>query len=176
MGKRSDFERRERDFYKTPLSAVKPLIDFIGYEFTYAEPCAGDMALCKHIDVLTDSGAILTRASDIHPMDDAVEVDDARYVNIPPNSDYIITNPPWDRKLLHPMIENFKKQKPTWLLFDTNWMFTKQAGPYLRYCDTILTVGRIKWIEGSKHTGKDDCAWYLFTDAEVPNTKFYGRR
>lgn len=29
----------------------------------------------------------------------------------------------------------------------------------------IVSVGRVKWIEDSPHTGKDDCAWYMF-DAE----------
>ncbi len=25
-----------------------------------------------------------------------------------------------------------------------------------------LPIGRVKWIEGSKHTGKDNTCWYLF--------------
>ena len=48
MGKRSDFERKPRDFYPTPMEAVKPLIPHMPRKFTFAEPCAGDGALCRH--------------------------------------------------------------------------------------------------------------------------------
>ena len=46
MGKRSNFERREADFYPTPRAAVLPLIPHLrgsGIR-TFAEPCAGDGA------------------------------------------------------------------------------------------------------------------------------------
>ena len=42
-------------------------------------------------------------------------------------ADMIITNPPWDTKILHPMIEHFRSQNTTWLLFDADWMHTKQS-------------------------------------------------
>jgi hypothetical protein len=38
-----------------------------------------------------------------------------------------ITNPPWDRKVLHPLIEHLSSIAPTWLLFDADWMHTKQS-------------------------------------------------
>ena len=50
MGKRSNFERREADFYPTPRAAVVPLIPYLlgsGIR-TFAEPCAGDGALVRH--------------------------------------------------------------------------------------------------------------------------------
>ena len=87
-------------------------------------------------------------------------------------SDYVITNPPWDRKILHPMIEYFAPRIQTWLLFDADWMHTKQSVPYMKMCSKIVSVGRIKWF--GNMTGKDNCAWYLF-DKEVNNTIFYGR-
>ena len=40
MGKRSDYERVERDFYPTPWQAVEPLIPHLPKEFVFAEPCA----------------------------------------------------------------------------------------------------------------------------------------
>ena len=70
------------------------------------------------------------------------------------------------------MIEHLSKQKPTWLLFDADWMHTKQSIPYLRYLHKLVSVGRIKWF--GNMTGKDNCAWYLF-DREANNTIFYGR-
>jgi hypothetical protein len=54
MGKRSDFERREADFYPTPRAGVVPLIPYLrgsGIR-TFAEPCAGDGALVRHLESL----------------------------------------------------------------------------------------------------------------------------
>ena len=175
MGKRSDYVRRERDFYPTPIEAVIPLMAHLPESFTFAEPCAGDARLALHIDTLTNSKAIPTLLSDIEPQDDGVEKIDAFDFVAPSNTDYIITNPPWDRKLLHPMIDRFAAQCPTWLLFDANWMFTKQARNYLPMCQTIVTIGRVKWIEDSKSSGKDDSCWYLFDKKFTGNTTFFGR-
>ena len=176
MGKRSNYVRRERDWYPTPIEAVIPLMAYLPESFTFAEPCAGDARLALHIDTLTDSKAIPTLLSDIEPQDDGVEKIDAFDFVAPSNTDYIITNPPWDRKLLHPMIDRFASQRPTWLLFDANWMFTKQAKDYLPYCEKIVTIGRVKWIEDSKGSGKDDSCWYLFDKNFTGNTTFFGRR
>jgi len=85
-------------------------------------------------------------------------------------SHFFMTNPPWSREILHPIIENLRSQAPTWLLFDSDWMFTAQSNPYMKYCEVVLPVGRLKWIPGSKHTGKDNCAWYLFVDHKTPCT------
>jgi len=60
------------------------------------------------------------------------------------------------------------------LLFYADWMHTKQSIPYMPYCHKIVSVGRVKWIPGSKSVGKDNCAWYLF-DKHEAETIFYGR-
>ena len=39
----------------------------------------------------------------------------------------------------------------------------------------IVSIGRVKWIENSKSTGKDNCCWYLFDAKYDGETKFYGR-
>lgn len=49
MGKRSDFERIARDFYRMPFAAVPPLIPFLRGVSTFAEPCCGDRALVCHL-------------------------------------------------------------------------------------------------------------------------------
>jgi len=59
--------------------------------------------------------------------------------------------------------------------FDADWMHTKQAAPYLKHCAMIVSVGRVRWIKGSKQDGKDNCAWYLFVDEETDGTAFIGR-
>ena len=50
MGKRSDFERKPRDFYPTPIEAVYPLLEHLEENFLFAEPCAGDGALINHLE------------------------------------------------------------------------------------------------------------------------------
>ena len=158
MGKRSNFERRERDFYPTPYEAVVPLLPHLKPRARFCEPCAGDGALVDH---LTKHGFVCARARDIEPRRSDIDRKDA-LTTLTGNIDYFITNPPWDRKILHPLITFLSNQHPTWLLFDADWMHTKQAAELMRRCVKIVSVGRVKWIPNSKMTGKDNCCWYLF--------------
>ena len=93
MGKRSNFERREQDFYPTPESAVLPLLPHLAPNTLYAEPCAGDGAL---IDVLSNHGHICALASDFEPRRDGIEKRDALTTTLA-SIDCVITNPPWDQ-------------------------------------------------------------------------------
>ena len=90
-------------------------------------------------------------------------------------ADCFITNPPWNRKILHPLIEHLSNIAPTWLLFDADWMHTKQSIPYLTRLKKVVSIGRVKWIEDSKMTGKDNSCWYLFDSQETNKVLFYGR-
>ncbi len=179
MGKRSDFERVPRDYYPTPLAAVEPLIPHLPYVFDYVEPCAGDRRLIEHINELTDGHGECLYACDISPRHPDVFAFDALTLDVGGRGviDYCITNPPWDRKILHPLMEHWMQQCPTWLLFDADWMHTKQSALYMTYCTKVVSVGRVKWIEGSKSVGKDNCAWYCFDAYASPTmaTEFYGR-
>jgi hypothetical protein len=65
--------------------------------------------------------------------------------------------------------------RPTWLLFDADWVHTKQAAPYLSRLRKIVAIGRVKCIPDSPHTGKDNCAWHLFTPPSDQPTEFWGR-
>lgn len=87
----------------------------------------------------------------------------------------IITNPPWDRKILHPMIEHFTNYTNCWLLFDADWPHTKQSNKYIKKLNKIVSIGRVKWIPDSKMTGKDNCCWYYFTKENSNDVTFYGR-
>lgn len=154
MGKRSKFKRIDKDAYMTIESrAVLPLVNYHGNgDVRYYEPCVGDRSLVK---LLSTSSFVCNGHSDLEK--------DARVTQYElSNVDCFITNPPWSRKLLHPIIDNLRVQRPTWLLFDADWMHTQQAKPYLEYCKTIISVGRLIWIPGTTMTGKDNCAWYLF--------------
>ena len=179
MGKRSNFERVERDYYPTPYEAVVPLLEHLGTGLRFIEPCAGDGRLIDHLE---RHGNECVLSIDIEPRREDIckgfagdvydWVVDGDYGHI----DYIITNPPWRRGILHNLIHKFTIVAPTWLLFDADWMHTKQAAPYLPKLAKIVSVGRVKWIEGSKMTGKDNCCWYLFTDVPNNHTQFYGRK
>ena len=173
MGKRSNFKRVERDFYPTPEAAVLPLLPHLAGNTRFVEPCAGDGALVRHLET---SGHVCAHACDIEPQEEWIAKQDSLQVAFPlRRGDYIITNPPWDRKILHPMIEHFSGIRPTWLLFDADWMHTKQSAYFMPWCRAIVSVGRVKWIPDSKMTGKDNCAWYLFDRHTIRPTAFYGR-
>ena len=50
MGKRSNFERRDKDKYYTPRAAVEPLLPHLKPNSTFFEPCAGNGALIEHLE------------------------------------------------------------------------------------------------------------------------------
>jgi hypothetical protein len=172
--KGGNFTRNPRDFYPTPLSAAEPLFNHLPLEgFTFAEPCAGDRALINHFESI---GGYCVWASDIEPQREGIKTLDFNDLTSEDiaAADYIITNPPWDRKILHPMIEHFSQMKPTWLLFDADWMHTKQSAPYISYLSRMVSVGRVKWF--GNMSGKDNCVWYLFDKSYEQPTIFLGRK
>jgi hypothetical protein len=170
MGKRSDFERKPRDFYPTPMEAVEPLLPHLPEDFLFAEPCAGDGTLIKHLE----TKGVCMWASDIEPQAEGIHKTSYDKLGFDEfiESDYIITNPPWDRTILHPMIQFFALKQTTWLLFDADWMHTKQSREFMPLCNKVVSVGRIKWF--GNMTGKDNCAWYQFCPNFGP-TEFIGR-
>jgi hypothetical protein len=153
MGKRSNFKRREADFYPTPRAAVIPLIPHLRGIRNFAEPCAGDGALVRH---LQGFGLRCVYSGDIRTGRDAFAVDSYGV------ADAIITNPPYTRDLMHRLIAHFQSIAPTWLLLEMDWASTRQAAPFMPSCSDIVAIGRVKWIEGSKHTGKDNYGWFRF--------------
>ena len=140
------------------------------------EPCAGDGTLVDHLE---KNNMKCVFKSDIEPQREDIKKQDAMDLHFfhVMETDLIITNPPWDRKILHPLLLHLMEVGvPTWLLFDADWMHTKQSVDYLPYLRKIVSVGRVKWIADSQNTGKDNCCWYYFdkfTKGLTP--KFYGR-
>lgn len=180
MGKRSDgrFERMKADLYRTwNPRAVAPLLPHLPRHTRFIEPCAGHADLIKHLE---RAGHQCVGAFDETPHENDwgnIAKADARELTIAGHyylADMFITNPPWTRELLHAIILNLYWQKPTWLLYDADWAHTEQARPYMPLCKRIVSVGRLKWIEGTKHQGVDNAAWYLF-DRPAGVTEFIGR-
>jgi hypothetical protein len=173
VGKRSDFERVMRDFYPTPVEAVRPLLPHLPPNVRFCEPCAGNGALIDH---LTAAGHYCGYAFDIDPQRSDIGRGDATMPSAAYGEpDYFITNPPWTREVLHQIILNLSRRFPTWLLFDADWMHTKQSAPFMPYLRKIVSVGRVKWIPDSPFTGKDNCCWYLFDQTSTAPAQFVGR-
>ena len=171
MGKRSNFKRLKGDYYKTPLAAILPLLPWLPAKTRFCEPCAGDGRLVRYLE---GAGHKCAAAWDIKPRAKFIAKQDAR-TRIIGNIDCFVTNPPWTRDLLHPIIENLSAQHPFWALFDADWMHTRQAAPYLPKCSMIVSVGRVKWIEDSRFVGKDNCCWYRFDPGHKRGPRFIGR-
>lgn len=168
MGKRSEFKRVDKDYYPTiDIRAWHALKPHLPKSFTYAEPCYGK----GHLSRMIEGDA--TYVSDLE--DDGIDALTLTHDDMC-MSDYIITNPPWSRQILHQMIEHFSSLRPTWLLFDADWAHTKQSAPYMHLCSDIVSIGRLIWIEGTNTSGKDNCAWYKFDKNHNGPTIFHGRR
>lgn len=173
MGKRSNFERVERDFYPTPYEAVIPLLPHLSAGMTFIEPCAGDGRLIRHLE---KHGLKCVYACDIEPQAEGIERRDVLFFGQNfPHSDLIITNPPWERDVLHQMIGLFSADRPAWLLFDADWMHTVQARPYAKLCRDVVSIGRVKWIEDSDGGGMENAAWYRFDSKPHDGTRFHFR-
>jgi hypothetical protein len=151
MGKRSDFKRLARDAYDTPAEAVAPLLKRLAPRTRFIEPCAGNRRLIEH---LVRAGHVLVGGYDLP--------DDVRVKRYDVEDGVFVTNPPWSRSVLHPIIVNLSDQAPAWLLIDADWVHTLQAIPHLPRLQAIVSIGRVRWIPDSPYDGKDNCAWHLF--------------
>lgn len=177
MGKRSDFDRVPRDLYPTPYKAVLPLLPHLDSGSEFDEPCAGNGALITH---LQQHGHYCAHASDIMPQTPIadglprIHTDDALAIKACASRQFI-TNPPWSRPILHPLIERLSDIAPTWLLIDADWMHTRQAGEFMPLLRKVVSIGRLKWIPDSKMTGKDNAIWALFDANGEGPAQFYGR-
>jgi hypothetical protein len=153
MGKRSSFERIPRDFYPTPSAAVLPPIPHLRGIRTFAEPCCGDGALVNHLEA---HGLRCVYRGDIATGQDALTLEQYG------DADTIITNPPYTRPLMHALVQHFARIRPAWLLLESDWAYTKQAGPFMPCCSNIVSVGRLRWIAGTTMSSMENFAWFRF--------------
>jgi hypothetical protein len=177
-GKRSNFPRRKADFYPTPRAAVVPLIPFLHGIRTFAEPCAGDGDLVRHLESF---GLRCVYAGDIRTGQDALAIE--RYVG---NPDVGITNPPFKypedppktTRLLFDLIRHFLVLGiPFWFVLPHDWSTNEGSAPYLRHCSDIIAIGCVKWIPDSEHNGgMDNHCWYRFDVNHTSGTVFHNNR
>lgn len=155
MGKRSNFDRIPQDAYQTPERPPLYLKPYLTGIRTFAEPCVGEGQLKRSLEGF---GLYCAYSGDIKTGQDALTDPVLDHIRV----DAIITNTPWDRSIMHPMIERFMRIAPTWLLFDADWSFNCESADLIKHCSLIVPIGRVKWIPGSKDSGKDNCAWHRF--------------
>lgn len=159
------------DAYDTPAKAVTPVLPFLkaaGVK-TFSEPCSGKGYLVGHLQA---AGLECVHSGDIADGEDAMDLtaDDVA------EADVIISNPPWTRQIMHPLIWHLMSLgKPVWLLFDSDWVHNRHAVPFLRHCSHCVSIGRLKWIEDSKHAAKDNCSWYRFDINHTTGPHLFGR-
>lgn len=183
MSKRNhNFTRKKNDKYFTPYApAIPALLPYLPPNTEFIEPCAGRGDI---IDGLSRHGHRCIDAFDISPQRDDIRVGDAT-TEIAKKPAIFITNPPWTRELLHPIIDNLRRQRATWLLFDADWAHTvqdnlakrigcKTVPELMEYCAKKVSVGRISW-EQNGTSSLDNCAWYLFTPYKT-ETIFHARK
>jgi hypothetical protein len=156
MGKRSSFERIPRDFYPTPYAAVPPLILHLRGVRRFAEPCCGDGELVRHLE---SHGLRCFYAGDISTGQDALGLKSHG------DADTIITNPPYARPVMHALIEHFTRILPTWLL-----------SPFMPSGTDIVSIGRLRWIEETKMSGKQNFGWYRFDARHLAGPIFHAHR
>jgi len=177
MSKRSSFDKVPKDFYPTcdPKAVPPKFVDFIRGK-TYAEPCCGsgdlvdllmDVATCKWETDIEYRGAGRQRDAMTLGISDLVKCD------------LVITNPPYTKSVLLPMIDLFVSLKPTWLLLPADLMHNIYFGPYMDRCSKVVSVGRVCWFprEGKRVASTENFAWYFWEKGATDDTEtmFYGR-
>lgn len=186
MGKREDTKkpRLVRDWYPTKdPAAVVALAPFLwpsqGHQTRYIEPCAGDGSL---IDLLASSGPPVTcvAAYDIDPQRGDVVQKNCLFLTVDDvaRTDCFITNPPYEWKMLQPILEYLPSLLPTWLLLPADMAQNKRMSDYMSVCSDLVSVGRLWWFEnedGKKVKGVDNYCWYKFDHAYEGFTRFHPR-
>jgi len=176
MSKRSSFDKIPREYYPTtdPKAIPPKFIEFIRGK-TYAEPCCGEGDLTE---LLMDISSCRWE-SDIEYRGCGKQWDAmCLSKNELERCDLIITNPPYSRDVLLPMIDHFISLKPTWLLLPADMMHNLYFGDYMRKCSKVISVGRICWFpkEGKRVASTDNYMWaYWEQEADETETIFYGR-
>lgn len=132
-----------------------PLGDPVFEPLRFAEPCAGAGDL---IMLLEQAGLECAWALELEPQGwldggtrnrwpvaqgDALQLTRADLGE----AQIFISNLPWHRPWLHPLIRHLAAIAPLWSLHDASWAFTGQAAPFLPLCTDIVAVGRLRWFD-----------------------------
>lgn len=172
MGKRApQFERMPRDYYPTPRAGVLPLLPHLPPRSTFIEPCAAGGKLIDHLEEFGHRCIFACDVAPLRPDVHAMSAFSLRFIL----ADFFITNPPWKWDVLEPMALHLSSSKPTWLLLPADLMHNVRSARLMDRCALVVPIGRLKWIEGTEHSGMDNCCWYLFDFRHGGGPKFMPR-
>ena len=144
MGKRSNYARRERDYYATPAKGAAPLLTFLIRDGIrdFAEICAGNDHLVRR---LKSAGLRCVYKGDIATGQDALKLTLADLNN----AQAVITNPPTKyaeergstTRLLTDLLQHvLDLGVPAWWLIHHDWVTSLRAVPFLKHCSDIVHV------------------------------------
>jgi len=144
-----------KNFHPTPLEAAMPLARILPPFTEYDEPCAGDGELITH---LVRAGHKCITACDIAPRAVGITMADALWLT--PDR-LVITNPPFEWRLLQPLLNHWIGHCEAWLLLPGDMLFNKRMTPYAAHIDRILPLGRVSWMRNGQG-GMDNHGWFHF--------------
>lgn len=149
MGRRSNYDKIPRDLYETidPKAIPKNLITHLKGK-TFWEPCVGSGKLVEQLEGI---GAKCLGGSDIEPLIDwgvrkdglSLTEDDLSGI------DLLVSNPPYTKEVLLPLIEHWSSLRPTWLLLPATFMHVKYAQPYMEKCSNVVSIGRLYFFKNT---------------------------
>ena len=144
-----------------------PLIPYLhGGIQTFAEPCCGDGDLVRHLESF---GLACVYAGDIQHRPGCACARRLRRVRRDHYQSAL------SRDVMHRLIDALPAHRADVAAAGRGLEQTRQAAPFLPHCSDIVTIGRVKWIEGSKHTGKDNFPWYRFDSRHKAGPVFHWR-
>lgn len=149
MSKRSHFEKIPRDLYETvdPRAMAPNFVKYLEGK-TFYEPCVGSGKL---VDQLEGAGSVCVGASDIEPLGEFVNFPKKNGLELTPedvkDADFIVTNPPFTKDTLLPLIDHWVTLKSTWVLLPADLAYNAYMVPYMARCSHIVALGRMYWFK-----------------------------
>lgn len=165
---------RDADFLQTPIEAVQPLVDYLPELIQYVEPCYGHGAIVRALETLTDCHCVGWGGAQVGDTTGWTGLD-ARSAKV---SDYgpgpvqmFITNPPFKTPIVYDILENLRRQRPTWMLLPSDFPQRRRSSEYMRFCSLVVPIGQIRWFKDSPSKGRQNFSWYLF-EPTATRTRF----
>lgn len=148
--------KNPQNFWQTPAKVTERLVPHLPPQLWYIEPCAGAGAI---ISVLHEHDMYCADAYDIEPNAPHIRQADAQTQSV--EGATIITNPPYARHLLQPLLDHWIGSATCWLLLPLDMAVNVWTNSYMEYVSHILPVGRVSWL-GNGKSGMDNSAWFRF--------------
>jgi len=163
-------EKSPRDYYSTiDPDAIKPLLPYL-HDKKYYEPCGGSGELITLVNALSNAKCL--GSCDIHPLKEGIIQKSCMSLSQKDllGVDFLLSNPPFTKENLLPMIDHLASLKPTWLLLPADMLHNLYMVQHLRYCDIVLSVGRLCWFPDEKGKfvkGVDNYCFYRFDKEKI---------